>query len=185
MSTLMILQCTGRKATGGQPLPVHDPFAEALGPIRDALLAHHPQPELDSEQLMPAYERYGVGQLYSNMNWPMALQKIADGSLRVIIVSALFGALEFNTPIPDYDLAMSKTKRSWLAGNTLGNAIRSYVLANPDITRIKSFVSPSDYLQAMGNFIPPGVTNLGAHWIRYSRGAEVAIACINPFLAQL
>lgn len=134
---------------------------------------------------MPAYKRYGAGQLYRNMDIDMVQQKIAQGSLRVIIISALFGALEFNTPIPDYDLFMSKTKRRWLAGNTLGNAIQNYVIANPDVTRIKSFVSPSDYLQAMGDFIPPGVTNLGAHWIPYSRGAEVAITHINPFLNEL
>ncbi len=184
MSTLVILQCTGKKALGGQPMSVPDPFSGLLGSMRHQLMELY-QPNLNFDELMPAYQRYGAGQLYSNMDWHTALQKIAQGSLKIIIVSALFGALEYDTPIPAYDLVMSKTKRRWLGGNLLGNTIQTYILANPNIKQVKSFISPSDYLPAMGNFIPPGIDDLGDHWIPYSRGAEVAIGHVTPFINRL
>lgn len=185
MSTLMILQCTNKKTPSGQPMPVHDFFAESLGPTRNQLIAHYPQPNYDNGQLLPAYERYRAGQLYQKISLATVQEKINLGSLRVIIVSALFGALEFDTPIRNYDLVMSKTKRKWLARNVLGNAIQRYVLARPDITHIKSFVSTTDYLPAMGQFVPAGVEYLGNDWIPYSRGSQVATKHVVPFLNGL
>ena len=62
------------------------------------------------------------------MDWNHLLIKIAQNKLDVVIVSAFYGLIRYDTHISDYDLDMSKAGRLWLFNNTIGNALKKYIV---------------------------------------------------------
>jgi cytoplasmic iron level regulating protein YaaA (DUF328/UPF0246 family) len=178
MSTLMIIQCSGLKTPGGNWLVnSNDPFEQQLTPTRDIVIHNH-NIILNNSELMPAYLRY-IGQLYTNMDWGLALQLIVQGKLKIIIVSALFGLLEHDTAIPNYNLKINKSRHRWLHRNLIVNTLYKYLANNPQINHVQSFLS--DQYWEIVNGAPIELNE----WIPYSRGAQVAIQQINPFLENL
>lgn len=186
MSALMIIQCSGRKVQNGEPMPINDVFEQQLVPTRNILMMNYGI-MLNNDMLMPAYRRYGAlpdgvggGQLYTYIHWLHALELIEQGRLNILIVSALYGLLEYDTCIANYNLQMNQARHLWMHNNLLARTLERYLEANPQINTLRSFLS-NHYYEVISDTIPQVLNQ----WIPYSRGAQVAIQQINPFLEDL
>ena len=186
MCHLIILQCVGNKINGGGIIPSDDYFLEDLGPTRNTIALNRGL-ILNNAQTLPAYIRYGayvaipdLRMLYRNINWPLAITLINEEKLKILIVSAYYGLIEYHTPIAYYDLQMDQVKRFWMQGNVLSNALSAYITNQPNIQNTQAFLS-NHYADAI-NVAALGIPN---QWIPYDRGGGVAMNCINPFLATL
>jgi hypothetical protein len=187
MSKLILIQCSGSKVEGGKLLPDNDIFSFDFSETR-AKLEKLKDLKIDKTKLMPAYLRYGAfqtgnsgGRLYTNMDWNHLLLKVAQNKLDVVIVSAFYGLIRYDTHISDYDLDMSKSVRLWLLNNTLGKALKKYII-DKEFSAVYSFLS-TNYQEALGDFLPGKNILYENHWIKYDRGANVAKKLINPFLS--
>ena len=192
MATLIILQCSGLKVSGGELLPINDTFADTLQPTR-ILIQKKNGLIINPNLFMPAYLRYGTnqmgnngGRLYTHLNWNDTIQPSIDsGNVFIVIISALYGLIEYDTPILNYDLNITSSKRAWLQNNLLKTTLSDYINARPQITQVLSFLS-SQYYSVLDDFHKIAPLNqaeyIGNKWIRYDRGANVATLLNNHFV---
>ena len=149
--TLIILNCVAKKKSGGNTNSSMDYFDNsdhAFKAIRDSMIDSVSNPHLniikDQKELLPAYKRYKG--FYTRINWANITSKFENKCLCVVIVSALFGLVEYKRTIPNYDLEISQTK-GW--GNTINEAIDKYIKDNDiDIVNVHSFLS-----EPYGNYV--------------------------------
>jgi cytoplasmic iron level regulating protein YaaA (DUF328/UPF0246 family) len=73
-----------------------------------------------------AIERYAGGKFYKDEHLKLYKDKTKDSNLKILIVSALFGLLEFNDCIPDYHLKMNDNK-TWKNNNCLKKTVKEYI----------------------------------------------------------
>jgi cytoplasmic iron level regulating protein YaaA (DUF328/UPF0246 family) len=157
-------------------------------------MAFHEEPGLDLgfEDVGPrikyleAYNRYS-GNLYSRISessWKM-LSK--NPELNLIIVSALYGLVNYNEPIRYYNITMKnhiypgRLLKTWWKNQNLSNILLDYVTKNK-IEVVYDFLS-DDYAQAVEHF-PLSVKKIGVQYFshtysglgsgsNYYRGEEV------------
>lgn len=131
--SLIILNCASTKINGGgnnlvndyfdiSPMPVIANFrtirAGIIGkPIFGGTITN---PNL----LMPAYERYS-GNIFKNINWTNVIMRHHEDKLEVIILSALFGVIEFLRTIPKYNVQIGQTIGLWRP--SISGAVSQYI----------------------------------------------------------
>lgn len=107
--------------------------------------------EIDTKLLLPAVERYSGGIFYSNELKKLYKQKNEESKLHILIVSGLYGIVEMNDAIIDYQLEMKKTN-IWKArkNNTVHNAVLKYIDDNKiEKDLIFYSLSPTGYENAL------------------------------------
>jgi hypothetical protein len=145
---LILITCCNLKQTGGQPLSA--PETKLKGMVSDTTLAgllksrrelarltnHPPGPDLgdptaSSPLLLPAYQRYD-GVMYQAAAVRNLYPK-ARSHCRLLIVSALYGIVDGNDPIRDYNLMMQSSLPgrqrvlSFWKQHGLGKLLQEYV----------------------------------------------------------
>ena len=150
-NTLIIIPCSDDKISGGNEDLNTDYFdASSQNPIsnfrttRNEILNQFGPTSPESKYLLEAYQRYS-GHIYKAINWQSIHQKVDIGCLKVVIVSALFGLLEYKRKIPEYDLEISKTRVLWRP--SIQDAIDHYIADNA-IENVYSFLAV-EYAQLM------------------------------------
>ena len=132
-------------------------------------------PPKNQTELLPAWDRYD-GRIYRRLkeHQGMINNLITNHCLDIIIVSALYGVINFNTPICNYDLEM-KANNFWSQDHVIGHAINLYCQQN-HIDNTYSFLREETYKRAT-----TGIDNNIWHWPLGLRGANN----INNHLADL
>lgn len=127
--------------------------------------------QIDTKLLLPAVERYSGGIFYSAELKELYKQKNNDCNLHILIVSGLYGIVEMNDAIIDYQLEMKKTN-IWKArkNNTVHNAVLKYIDDNKiEKDLIFYSLSPTSYENALKP--KPEWHNL---WVGGDRGSKSA-----------
>jgi cytoplasmic iron level regulating protein YaaA (DUF328/UPF0246 family) len=137
--------------------------------------------EIVTNLLLPAVERYS-GIFYSAELKKLYEQKNKESKLHILIVSGLYGIVEMNDAIIDYQLEMKKTN-IWKArkNNTVHNAVLKYIDDNKiEKDLIFYSLSPTSYENALKP--KPEWHNL---WVGGDRGSNSANYLKNDFLPKL
>lgn len=149
--TLIIIPCSNGKKEGGNKEQNTDYFdvtpqnsIDNFRVTRKNILNEFARELKDPQYLLEAYQRYN-GHIYRRINWQLVHQKADAGCLKIVIVSALFGLLEYKRKIPNYDFTFKKTKTLW--GYSIQEAINQYIADNR-IENVYSFLS-DEYAQSM------------------------------------
>lgn len=151
--TLIIIPCSDRKKEGGKKERNTDYFdvvpessIDDFRMTRNNILNEFARELKDPQYLLEAYQRYN-GHIYKRVNWQLAHQKVDAGCLKIVIVSALFGLMEYKRQIPNYNLTFGQTEASW--GSSIQNAINQYIADNGiKIKNVFNFLS-RQYAQSM------------------------------------
>ena len=77
---------------------------------------------------LPAFERYS-GDFYSSEHRRLYFQKNKDSNLHILIISGLYGIIEFRDSIIDYHFEMKRTKLWKKEGTTINDTIVKYIEA--------------------------------------------------------
>jgi hypothetical protein len=125
---------------------------------------------VSSGKLLPAYLRY-EGKFYSTELRNQYLDKTCNANLHILIISGLYGILEFRDDIIDYHLGISKFKTIWNSqSETINDCVVKYMqsknISNEDVYYA---VSPSTYKKPLNPL--PEWNNL---WVTGGWGANAA-----------
>ena len=139
---------------------------------------------LNEGNLLPAFERYAGNR--SNFYKPaltnLYREKNLNSNLHILIISGLYGVLEFRDTILDYHLEISKANACWKnQGNfTLREVVTKYIHAN-EIENENVFyaVSPSDYEKALK---PLEIWQ--SLWVHGGRNSN-SVSCVKEFLERI
>jgi cytoplasmic iron level regulating protein YaaA (DUF328/UPF0246 family) len=91
---------------------------------------------------LPAIERYSGGKFFTQNLIQLYKEKNKDSNLHILIVSGLYGVIEFNDSIIDYHLEINKIP-FWNNNNVISEAIIKYIKSN-DISNEFVFYSLSN-----------------------------------------
>ncbi len=136
--------------------------------------------QLQNPLFMPAFKRYD-GIFYSPELRKLYIEKNRDSNLHILIISGLYGVLEFRDSIIDYHLEINRIP-FWTQPNNISilNAVKKYIEVN-DISNEMVFYSLSniynDALKPIEEWI-----NL---WIPIGRGHTSARFLEQEFLPRL
>ncbi len=137
---------------------------------------------LNGNNYVTAMERY-EGKFYTNEHRILYFEKNSNANLYILIVSGLYGLLQFNDEIIDYHFEISNGPNIW--GNCLTKTIKQYINEN-EIEDDMVFYSLSEkYLK---NIIPSEQwNNLWINNIGNSRQANLKYSadCVLRFLNLL
>lgn len=133
---------------------------------------------------IPAFERYN-GRFYSEALRNLYLEKKQNSNLHILIISGLYGVIEFRDSIIDYHLEISKNPFWTLPNNTIiNNMINNYILENQIDNEMifysLSHAGPNSYVKALKPH--DEWKNL---WISYGRGAASVRFLRDYFLPRL
>ena len=139
-TTLCFIPCSGSKNGRAKGMPERAWYEElnldlsSLQTGRD-----HMRDCISGSTHIPALNLY-TGSFYSKLDKSILKQKISNGSLQILIVSAGYGVVDASEPIQGYDATLTgKTARMWkMAG--LADIIASIVRAS-EATNIFGFFS--------------------------------------------
>jgi len=100
---------------------------------------------------MPAVERYSGGDFYKPLHKALYYQKHQESNLHVLIISGLFGLLEFRDSIYDYQLEIKKFNFWNSLNNTaIRDEVTKYIIENKiDNNLVFYSLSPKNYKQAL------------------------------------
>jgi len=113
-----------------------------------------PGPDLGFENVtckvryLPAYKRY-IGHLYSEISQNSWIKLNKTPELRLIIISALYGLVNYNEPIRYYQRKMKdhiypgRLLKTWWKNHNLSSILLNYIIRN-DIEVVHDFLS-TDY----------------------------------------
>lgn len=128
---LLVIPCCARKNSGGERKSSkltyfeNNEYVPKLIEARNINMRNHPV--IDNGRYMPAWDRYDGG-LYRDLKKHQNLidDLINRGCLDIVIVSALYGIINYTTEINDYDLMMSHRGLNGLWGNVIVSSINKY-----------------------------------------------------------
>lgn len=128
---------------------------------RENVLQQHPESIINPNIFTKAWDLYD-GQLYRKLkqNQNVIDDKIRTGKIEIIIISALYGVVNYDSCINKYDLKMQQTRVQW--GTVIRNAIVQYIY-DKNIDTIHSFLTPSTYHLAATNDIELNIRHR-AYW---------------------
>jgi cytoplasmic iron level regulating protein YaaA (DUF328/UPF0246 family) len=176
---LLIIGCAGTKIPGGEEIQKND-FSNHESIIEDRnkvleqynTLLNNPIPQnyfnksrrgmravdntyfmnqINNKLFLPALERYSGGRFYSRELKELYKQKNNDCNLHILIVSGLYGILEFTDSIIDYQLEIDKFKIwSEESNRSINEAVVKY-MADKKIENDLVFysLSPTNYKSAL------------------------------------
>ena len=102
--------------------------------------------------------------------------------MHILIISGLYGVLEFRDAILDYHLEIKKQGHLWVNNNsfTLRNTVQQYMHQN-NIENENVFyaVSPTNYEKAL-----KPLKNWTSLWVNVGRGSNSA-KCVRAFLENI
>lgn len=195
---LIIIGCCARKNIGGTLLGLNTTFFEQneqvpdLKNAREYLLQQHPPYGVG--EYMKAWDRYD-GTVYRKLKQRPIQDKIdflrAAGKLEILIVSALYGVINYDTPINDYNLKMTDQVNNrtltqyWQQGHVLANAINTFVRYK-GIKNVFTFLTPNTYY----NSISEGLVDHQQSWAVVYHGAinvlnHLTDECIIPKIEEM
>lgn len=154
MKTLIIIPCCKRKLMGGIQINQPQTFFENDNILPELILKRNNRIQnisvVDQFDFLPAWERYD-GHLYRKLKEHQILidSLIQHGYLDIIIISALYGVINYNTPINNYDLRINELNgiNYWKNQNTLSNAINLYC-EEKNYKNIYTYLTPNSYYKA-------------------------------------
>lgn len=155
MKQLIIIPCCSKKNNGGIEINQEITFFENINIVPELIekrdeRMHLTLPNFQLE-LLPAWDRYD-GRIYRRLKEHQNLinELIANDYLDIIIISALYGVININTPILNYNLEMSALGGVgfWGNENILNNAINNYCIQN-SIENVFTFLRPATYYKAL------------------------------------
>lgn len=136
----------------------------------------------NNNNLMQAFYRY-EGEFYSYDLRELYYQKNIESNLHILIVSGLYGILEFRDEITDYNLKLNDGPNLW--GNILTNVINQYIIENNIENNNVFFALSNEYLKK----INPNEQwkNLWINKIGNSRQANKGYSanCVLKFLQKI
>lgn len=136
----------------------------------------------NNNNLFPAVERY-EGKFYSYELRNLYYQKHRESNLHILIISGLYGVIEFKDEITDYHLKINEGVNLW--GNVLTDAINQYIIENNIDNRNVFYALSNEYL----NKINPNTqwNNLWINKIEKSRQANLKYSadCVLKFLHKI
>jgi hypothetical protein len=129
-----------------------------------------------------ALDRYAGGDFYKPAHILLYRQKNVSANLHILIISGLYGVIEFNDTILDYHLEIDKLKY-WKNRTSINDTINKYIVENK-IDNNSVFYSLSDkYLEVL-----KPVSNLWTNlWVKNGRSGsgKTSASFILRFLNQL
>lgn len=129
---------------------------------------------------LPAYERYRGGRFYSNSLINKYLNKNKKSDLHILIISGLYGVIEFRDSIIDYHLKINaKSIWSKKSNHVLRNAIERYIQLNNIENEAVFYSLSNDYIKALK---PIDIWN--NIWIKHDRG-QTSAKFLLSFLSRL
>lgn len=156
MKQLIIIPCCSRKVDGGIEINRGLTYFENINNIPELIERRNERinlthPNIREEELLPAWDRYD-GQIYRRLkeHQPLINTLIAENKLDIIIISALYGVININTPIANYNLEMGALGGAnfWSHNHILSNSINEYCLRN-DIENVYTFLRRETYYRAL------------------------------------
>ena len=156
MKQLIILPCCSKKVDGGIEINQGLTFFENINNVTELIELRNERinlthPNIQEEELLPAWDRYD-GRIYRRLkeHQPLINTLIAENKLDIIIISALYGVININTPIVNYNLEMGALGgvNFWSYNHILSNSINEYCLQN-DIENVYTFLRPATYYNAL------------------------------------
>ena len=151
---LIVIPCCKRKIPGGvikaAPLTYFDNPSLVPTLIAKRAISMDLNPPIKPFEFMEAWDRYDGG-LYRNLKLcqPLINNLINRDCLDIIIISALYGVINYNTPINNYDLTMTIAHRK-LWENSISNSINNYCEAT-NIKTVYTFLRPDTYYSVTTN----------------------------------
>jgi hypothetical protein len=139
-TALCFIPCSGSKNGKAKGMPERA-WYEGLNLDLSSLQTgrDHMRDCISGSTLIPALDLY-TGSFYSKLDKSILKQKISNGSLKILIVSAGYGVVDASEPILGYDATLAgKTAKMWKMTG-LSDVIASIVLAS-DATNIFGFFS--------------------------------------------
>jgi cytoplasmic iron level regulating protein YaaA (DUF328/UPF0246 family) len=114
-----------------------------IGPVDNTYFKQ----QTNNKLFLPAVERYTGGDFYKQIHKSLYYQKNQESNLHILIISGLYGLLEFRDSIIDYQLEVNKI-RFWndAKNNTVNKAVKKYIKDNRiDNDLVFYSLSPSNY----------------------------------------
>jgi len=155
MKQLIIIPCCKKKVNGGIEINQEPTFFENINNVPELIERRNERINLTMPNVQPelltAWDRYD-GRIYKRLkeHQPLINTLIADEKLHIIIISALYGVININTPIINYNLEMGALGgvNFWSHNNILSNAINEYCIQN-DIENVYTFLRPATYYMSL------------------------------------
>jgi cytoplasmic iron level regulating protein YaaA (DUF328/UPF0246 family) len=157
MKTLLVIPCCKRKIQGGINFNDQLTFFENENNVFDLIerrnqrLTQFEHLLNNNEEYLEAWERYD-GTIYRKLKQYQNLidKLIQNKIIDIVIVSAMYGLINYNTKIKNYDLSMGQLGgvKFWNNGNLLTNSLNFYIAEN-QISSVYTFLSPNQYYIAL------------------------------------
>lgn len=154
-----------------------------IGPVDNAYFKQ----QTNNKLFLPAIERYTGGDFYKPIHKSLYYQKNLESNLHILIISGLYGLLEFRDSIIDYQLEINKI-RFWndAKNNTVNKTVKKYIKDNSiDNDLIFYSLSPSNYktvLNPENEWNDLWKTNPGGRIVNSKLSATYLV---NEFLSKL
>ena len=164
---LIVIPCCKRKIVGGAiagPMTYFDNPDAQPNLITERGLRIQANPTINALQFLPAWKRYD-GNLYRKLKDHQLLIDMlrANNCLDIIIVSALYGVINYDTYINEYDLEMNgRLAGFW--GNVLPGSINDYCQVT-GVENLYTFLRPVTYYAAINVGLRPH-TQFWPHGLR-------------------
>jgi hypothetical protein len=137
---------------------------------------------INGNLFLPALDRYKGGDFYKPAHILLYRQKNINANLHILIISGLYGVIEFNDTILDYHLEIDKLKY-WKKRISINDTINKYIVSNK-IDNNSVFYSLSDkYLEVL-----KPVSNVWTNlWVKNGRSGsgKTSASFILRFLNNL
>lgn len=139
---------------------------------------------LEQGLTMPAIERYN-GRFYSKILKQLYLEKNQNSNLHILIISGLYGVIEFRDSIIDYHLEISKRPLWTMQSNTIiHNTIANYILENQIDNEMVFYSLSQAGNHSYVNALKP-IEDWKNLWITHGRGATAVRFLRDHFLPEL
>jgi len=146
---LIVLPCCSRKIDGGNQHLQRSTYFEDANNVPDLIRARaqnmrqHAAIIENNDQFLTAWERYD-GVIYRRLK---AEQRLIDELMHhnlidIVIVSALYGLINYDTPINNYDLMMGHAGVGQLWGTSVSSGINNFITSQ-HITETHLFLANS------------------------------------------
>lgn len=152
---LIILPCCSRKNHGGNALNARITFFENENTCTQLINKRNirmiQSPPLNPNNFMRAWDRYD-GVIYRRIKHQQNLidELIKEKCLDIIIMSAMYGIINYDTYINNYDLEIRANGgiSFWGQDNVISSSINSYCM-HTGVEQIYSFLNPNTYYRGL------------------------------------